>query len=457
MASDGPGYAEPDMADVLLVSEDVIGTRMAGPGIRYWELAGALSERHNVTLAAPNRPDVTSDRFAIVTYGARRVASFMSDFDVVITQRMSAAMAHAARRDRVRLILDAYDPSLIENLEILSGEPLEFQRDKIRRMQVELKAVLLVADAVICASEKQRDLWLGGLMTLGRITPDVYREDVSLRTLVEVVPFGTQDGDPRVTGPGFRERLGLAESDKVLLWGGGIWNWFDPLTLIRAVKLLSERRDDIKLVFMGLKHPNDNVPEMEMMRRAIALATELDLLDQAIFFNYGWVPYEERQNHFLEADVGLSTHFDHLETRFSFRTRLLDYFWTGLPIVATKGDSMADLIVQRDLGRTVDFEDPEALAAAIVEMVDDEPKRRAVLANLAQVREEYRWSRVTMPLDAMITTLGPAPSRKLSGTERLALAQLYRYSFRDVWADKGPAAAATTLLKRATGIVARRG
>ena len=91
-----------DVADILLVSEDVIGTSMAGPGIRYWELAGALSQRHNVTLAAPNHPDVTSDRFALVTYGARRVAGFMGDFDVVITQRVSAAMAHVARRERVR-------------------------------------------------------------------------------------------------------------------------------------------------------------------------------------------------------------------------------------------------------------------------------------------------------------------------------------------------------------------
>ena len=126
----------------------------------------------------------------------------MGDFDVVITQRVSAAMAHVARRERVRVILDAYDPSLIEALEILAGESHEIQRERIRRMHVELKAALLVADAVICASEKQRDLWLGALLALGRITPDAYREDVSLRTLVEVVPFGRQDSDPRVTGSG---------------------------------------------------------------------------------------------------------------------------------------------------------------------------------------------------------------------------------------------------------------
>src|SRR5664280_3299763 len=46
-------------------------------------------------------------------------------------------------------------------------------------------------------------------------------------------------------------------------------------------------------------------------------------------------PYTERSDHLLDADVGVSTHFDHVETEFSFRTRILDYLWTGLPIVAT--------------------------------------------------------------------------------------------------------------------------
>ena len=80
-----------------------------------------------------------------------------------------------------------------------------------------------------------------------------------------------------------------------------------------------------------------------------------------------------------------------------------------------------------------------------------------MLENLAQVREEYRWSRVAQPIDTIVARLGPAPRRKLSGAEIAALAQLYRYSFHDVWADKGPVAAATTLLERAAGVVTRRG
>ena len=51
---------------VLLVSPDTIGPVMAGPAIRYWEMAQALA-RHGlqVTLAAPNDDPPTTDRLDV--------------------------------------------------------------------------------------------------------------------------------------------------------------------------------------------------------------------------------------------------------------------------------------------------------------------------------------------------------------------------------------------------------
>ncbi len=57
--------------------------------------------------------------------------------------------------------------------------------------------------------------------------------------------------------------------------------------------------------------------------------------------------YEQRADWLLEADCVLSAHADHLETRFAFRTRLLDAIWAGLPIVCTGGDDLAEQ-VERD-------------------------------------------------------------------------------------------------------------
>lgn len=47
----------------------------------------------------------------------------------------------------------------------------------------------------------------------------------------------------------------------------------------------------------------------------------------------------------MEADAGVSTHMSHVETTFSFRTRILDYLWAGRPpMVVTEGDSFAELV-----------------------------------------------------------------------------------------------------------------
>ena len=49
---------------------------------------------------------------------------------------------------------------------------------------------LLRGDFFICASDKQRDFWLGQLAALGRLNPATYDEEENLDELIRVVPFG---------------------------------------------------------------------------------------------------------------------------------------------------------------------------------------------------------------------------------------------------------------------------
>src|SRR5262249_54226492 len=143
---------------------------------------------------------------------------------------------------------------------------------------------------------------------------------------------------------------GIGPDDKVILWGGGIYNWFDPLVLIRAVDKLRTRLPSARVFFMGTRHPNLDVPEMRMTQNAYALSYDLGLKGTHVFFNDDWVAYDRRADYLLDADVGVSTHLDHIETEFSFRTRILDYLWASLPIVCTKGDAFAQLVEDRNLG-----------------------------------------------------------------------------------------------------------
>jgi hypothetical protein len=129
----------------------------------------------------------------------------------------------------------------------------------------------------------------------------------------------------------------------------------------------------------------------------VALAQELGLLDTRVFFN-DWVPYAERWRYLVEADIGLSTHRDHLETRLSFRTRMLDYLWAGLPIVCTDGDHFASLVTDHELGLVVHPGDIDRLASAIERLVDDEDLRERCRVRLLELAHEYRWRRVVAPL-----------------------------------------------------------
>src|SRR5699024_2870325 len=150
---------------------------------------------------------------------------------------------------------------------------------------------------------------------------------------------------PQRTGPGLRDTINLIdENDHVVVWAGGIYSWFDPLTLVHAIGSLSARRPDVRLVFLGMHHPNPEVTEMDIGSRTIQLADSLGLTDKHVFFNEQWVPYAERQNWLLDADCGATTHLEHVETTFAFRTRVLDYLWANLPIVTTDGDAFAELV-----------------------------------------------------------------------------------------------------------------
>ncbi|MBV8234240.1 MAG: glycosyltransferase family 4 protein, partial [Acidimicrobiia bacterium] len=275
-------------------------------------------------------------------------------------------------------------------------------------------------DFFMCASTKQRDFWLGQLSSVGRINPTTYDTDESLESLVTVVPFGLPEVAPRHDRQVLKGVVpGIGPNDKVVLWGGGVYNWFDPLTLLRAVDRLRHRRPDVRLFFLGLRHPNPDVPEMRMAVATRELAHELGLTDQHVFFNEDWVAYEDRQNYLLEADVGVSTHLDHVETAFSFRTRILDYFWAGLPVVATGGDALAELIETRSLGVTVPPGDVEALEEALFRLLADEEFSTLCRKNIDGIAGEFTWTKVLDPLIRFCRDPHRAPD--LAATEPEAL------------------------------------
>lgn len=392
----------PVTTKVVIVTGDPIGAKLAGPAIRAWNMAELLSRTTAVTLVSLTGVEDVDAPFDVVHVPIgddRAFSKLEAAADIIVFQGHAMAVFDSLRKSKKILVVDLYDPMHLEQLE--QGRelpPAQWDR-QVSDATDTLNDQIARGDFFLCASERQRLFWLGQLAGLGRINPQNYIGDPDLEGLIAVAPFGLSSTPPTHSRDVLKGVLpGISRDDKVLLWSGGLYNWFDPKTLIRAVAALSKKRGNVRLFFQGTKHPHPGVPEMEIVGQSRSLARELDVLDSSVFFNASWVDYADRGNYLLEADAGVSTHFSHIETTFSFRTRILDYLWAELPMVVTEGDHFAELVAREKLGIVVPAEDVKALAAALDKVLFDEKFIEQARKNIRRVREQYYWEAALAPL-----------------------------------------------------------
>jgi glycosyltransferase involved in cell wall biosynthesis len=400
------------LSRILIISDDTVGERMAGIAIRNWEYARILSREHRVTLAIPRRTELTAQRFELTRYDAPTLRRLAAESEVIILSGLTLAQYPFLRTSGVPLAIGLHHSFVLENLQLFAHRDLDFRlRDHSTLVRV-LNDLLVTGDFFTCNSERQRDYWLGMLAALNRINPVSFK-DPTLRSLIDVAPFGLPDDSPTHRKPVLKGILpGISRDDFVVYWGGGIYNWLDPLTLIRATAQVAAENAHLKTFFAATQHPNPRVHAMKMVSDARKLSDELGLTGRQVFFN-DWVPYKERENYLLEADVGVSLHLDHLETRYAFRNRLLDYIWTGLPVIATEGDTAADLVRQHDLGWVVGYENPGDVARALRQAMTRHGLRESYAPRFAAIAKQFRWSETIKPLSCFCANPHVAPDKQI--------------------------------------------
>ena len=399
------------MTRVLLLTGDPLGVKMAGPAIRSWNMARELSKVNEVALVTTTNLEADlKAEFALhrVRPGDDEAFGVLERWaEIIIFQGHGMAQFEALRTTDRIVVADVYDPMHLEMLEQGRELPRATWQLTVTKAREVLNEQLSLADFFLCASERQRLFYLGHLASLGRINPATYENDPHLERLIAVVPFGLSSKEPVRERAALRGVLpGIGASDKVLIWGGGLYNWFDPKTLIRAVAAVAKRRPEVKLFFLGTRHPG--VAEMGIVRESFDLARELGALNTSVFFNEDWVDFSDRQNYLLDAAVGVSTHMAHVETTFAFRTRILDYLWANLPMVVTEGDSFAELVAAQGLGIVVPALNVSALESAIEKSLFDDEFAAHTRVQVARVREEFYWERTLAPLVAFVATASHA-------------------------------------------------
>ena len=148
--------------NLLIISSEVVSKRMAGPAIRVWNFAKVLSEHMNVTLAIPNTAVFPEQSFKIVQYSDEAsLKVLLDDCDIVMCAGMTFSKFKSIRNSDKYIIMDIYDPYNLASLVEYRDETIERQLDVFKSVHFITNEMLYYGDFFICASERQRDFWLG--------------------------------------------------------------------------------------------------------------------------------------------------------------------------------------------------------------------------------------------------------------------------------------------------------
>ncbi len=388
---------------------------MAGPGIRYARLAQALAAHVETVLAAPEGSETLPGApFEQHTFQRGRwdtLAPALARAGVVVAPPDIAGEFPQLPESGACVAIDGYNPLMAEWLSTRT----DVDGWRVRRAQ--LQAQFVAGDFYLCASERQRDWWLGLLEAHGRINPVTIADDRSLRKLIDVVPYGlTPSAAERPRTPMIKGVWpGVSTDDRLLVWGGGLWLWLDPLTAIHAAAKVAAREPRLRLAFPGTRHPNPDLAALPThLDAARALSARLGILNTHVLFG-DWMPYDRWPDVLAETDVALSLHHDTFETRLAFRSRMLEYFGARVPVVATRGDATAELIERYALGETVPESDPDAVAAAIERLLHT--PRAAFEPGWQDIQRAYSWDQAAQPLIRYCLAPWRAADRALARAE----------------------------------------
>ena len=115
-----------------------------------------------------------------------------------------------------------------------------------------------------------------------------------------------------------------------------------------------------------------------------------------------WVPFHERGNWYLDADLICFANQPGIENLLAWRTRVVDYLWTRTPLATNGGDPLSEEMIAAGAAVRVDATDPAALAATLAATLDSAAKLAAMRQAADAIREKYLWQNAIRPLAEVV-------------------------------------------------------
>jgi glycosyltransferase involved in cell wall biosynthesis len=298
----------------------------------------------------------------------RRTADFLNfaNVDVVCLQHEFGIYGGAAGGHVLTLMRDLRVP-IVSTLHTVLESPNEDQRRVMQRL-CELSA------RVVVMSERSK-----------RFLADIY--GVAAQK-IDLIPHGIPDtpfGDPNF----FKDQFDVEGKFVALTFGllspnKGIEH------VLRAMPQVIEQAPDFVYIVLGATHPNLVREEGETYRLSLErLALKLGVQKHVIFYNR-FVELRELTEFIGAADLYITPYMNPAQ---AVSGTLAYSFGCGKAVISTPYWHAEELLAE-DRGILVPFGDSDAIARAVIELLQDEPRRHAMRKRAYLMGREMIWSHV---------------------------------------------------------------
>lgn len=205
---------------------------------------------------------------------------------------------------------------------------------------------------------------------------------------VTVIPFGINNSVPNthLSSREAKERLGVRDTEKTILFFGNIAPYKGLEYLIIAFQQIRSQCDDCRLIIAG------RGKDCERYWRSSREAIREDVESQRVILREDFIPDEETEVYFKAADV-LVLPYTHI---FQSGVLFLGYSF-GLPVIASDVGSLREDVIEGKTGYVCRPRDPADLARALTtyfasDLYKNLDRRRQEIRGFAN--ERHSWDTV---------------------------------------------------------------
>jgi glycosyltransferase involved in cell wall biosynthesis len=366
-----------------------------GPGYRAWHLFQRIAQKNDVVILSlyesfhsnlKQEFEITEDNISIkcIQHSPRNISGQIEEEnpDILYAPWSSTPFLSRVKR-KIPTIIDYVGAGLLEDYAAKGYIP-------ITSLQMKLKSFWL-GDFFLTAGQRERYYLLGLMAASKRLT--LKKNDPS-DPLIHVIPMTPPQNPPIMKNNVFQKKPGEA----ILLVAGAFLPWYDYQTLFKALEILIRQgKNNFTAVFMG-GNPRD--PQFDNTIRK--MGTTKELKEKLVFS--GLVPFKQRANFYLNADLAINIPSISVEDELSVRTRVVDYIWASLPIVSPAKDEYSAAVIDNGAGFQYKAGNADSLAEIISSAINDPKKIEQCRKQMQSLLEgKFNIEQYLSPLEAFIS------------------------------------------------------